>query len=187
MPIICHHSCVTHRARGSYRALRNHHVISCTCGRSGVSTQTPGCGLVHSPSVLLYLAGAFHKAAGNAPSRTSANGRFGTTQKIEGERPLGHSSVNKGPRSRYPTAKSALSKYQNIPGSAGTISARRRLVCQVRCGRHAGAQNIRYRKAQARRFVLYMATTPTGVWLFLPATRPHSPSCARVQMRLFCC
>ena len=28
-------------------------------------------------------------------------------------------------------------------------------------------QNIRRRIAYARRFVLYMATTPTGVWLFL--------------------
>ena len=70
MPILCHHSRMNHSARGVYHVLCNRHVIS--YDRSGVASQTSGHGLLHSSSIFLYFADAFHKAAGNTPLLISA-------------------------------------------------------------------------------------------------------------------
>ena len=93
MPICFQHIRVGHSERGPYNALCNHHATP--YGRSGVSSQTAGNGPLHAPSALLYLTCASHKAAGNTPLLSSANGRLGTTKHARAINP----SVNNNPRS----------------------------------------------------------------------------------------
>ena len=114
MPILCHHSRVNHSARGFYHVLRNQHVMS--YDRSGASSQTPGHGPMHSPSIPLYLAAAFHKAAGNTPSLISANGRSSTGKTHKGnKRPIKLNKPGSSPNTISATSSRSTPDIQKGP------------------------------------------------------------------------